>query len=332
LRAAVIDQLPVRRLRLADVPDPRRRDDNEVVIHVEGCGICGTDLHILDGTSYRPDLPFVLGHEPVGVVEDASEVFEHWVGCRVTATLFEGCGHCQYCQFQDERLCQDLRSIVGVQGRWGAFAERVVIPAAQLAELPEGLPSPAAATLVDAGTTAMNSVEVALSLEPAEIIVVGGGAVGFLVAEILSALERSASLVESQPRRRQHLRDFGYDVAASLEELAAAPDCIIECTGSAQVPPWALRQLRPRGHLILAGYARVDLDLSDAARKELRIRGVRSGSRRHLLRVLQMAAAGEIRLPEPTLWPLESINDAFEALRDGAVVGKAVIVPGLSTS
>lgn len=74
----------------------------------------------MEGKSYTPDFPFVLGHEPVGeVVAIGEAVSKHWLGKRVTMTLFGGCGNCDQCQQGNERLCPNLLSISGVLNRWG---------------------------------------------------------------------------------------------------------------------------------------------------------------------------------------------------------------------
>lgn len=325
MKAALLEQLPAAGLRIVDVPEPRRAHDDEVIVEVEACGICGTDLHILAGESYRPELPFVLGHEPIGTVVVAGEAMTHWIGCRVAMSLFEGCGRCAYCEARDERLCPQLRSIVGVSKRWGGFAERLSVPARQLVELPANLSSLMAATLVDAGATAANAAELVKVDEPDEAVVVGGGPVGYFVAELLSVAGIRVCVVEPNPVRRAKLDELNHRTREDMQQIDWQPACIVECTGSPLVPPWALERLKPRGLLILAGYAVAELDLAHVARKELRVLGVRAGNRSAVRTALMLAAEQTIRLPEISTWSLTSINDALGALREGSVPGKAVI-------
>ncbi len=90
MRAALITALPADRLEVSDVPDPRP-NVGELVLDVSMCGICGTDLHILDGWAYQPELPFVMGHEAVGTVGEAGSTEDSaWVGRRVTMSNFVG--------------------------------------------------------------------------------------------------------------------------------------------------------------------------------------------------------------------------------------------------
>ena len=115
MRAALVRSLPALELSLETVAAPRAIGPEDLVVRVTACGLCGTDLHILAGHSYQPALPFVLGHEPVGIVVEAGELAgDRWLGRRVTLTLFTGCGQCRECHRGQERICSNLRSITGV--------------------------------------------------------------------------------------------------------------------------------------------------------------------------------------------------------------------------
>jgi 2-desacetyl-2-hydroxyethyl bacteriochlorophyllide A dehydrogenase len=325
VRAAVIVSLPAETFEQIELPEPLPADD-ELVLEVEACGICGTDLHILRGSSYAPDLPFVLGHEPVGRVVAAGDEAPGWLGRRVAITLFTGCGTCALCRAGDERLCESLVSITGVLARQGGFAERMVVRAAQAVSVPEGLDPAAAASLVDAGATAANAVR-RMPGEGAFCVVLGGGPVGFLVAEMLRADGRECVVVEPQEARREALRSLGHAVAPDTRGVPR-PDVVFDCAGAPETAAWAVEELRPRGTLVVVGYGVVPaFDSAPIARKELSIAGVRSGARSDLEHALLLAAGGKIRLPEISRFPLSCINAAFDALRSGTIAGKAVIVP-----
>lgn len=326
MRAALVRQLPADRLKIEDVPDPVP-GPGTLLVQIDACGICGTDLHILAGESYRPTLPFVLGHEPAGtVIAAGSADAAALVGRRVVPTLFEGCGSCPLCLSGAERLCPSPRSITGVLGAWGGFAERMLIRAAQAVEIPAALSTTVAATLVDGGATAMNAAGIALERQAGLTLVVGGGPVGSLVAELLSEGGRPLVVIEPQPVRRSALERRGYAVLAALADAKDAPDVIVECSGGEGVVPWALQRLSPRGLLIAVGYRTVPaFEMAAVARKELTVRGVRSGTRTDLERILALVAKGRIQAPASTTWPLDGINDALGALRAGQVGGKAVI-------
>jgi alcohol dehydrogenase, propanol-preferring len=327
VRAAVIEELPATTLAIVDVPPPEPAA-HELLVQVEACGICGTDLHILEGSSYRPELPFVLGHEPVGrVLEAAQPADSGWVGRRVTLTLFEGCGTCSLCLAGDERLCPEMRSVRGVLNAAGGFADLMTVPAGQAVAVPDSLSSIEAATLVDAGATAMNAADLVEELGGQSVVVAGGGPVGLLLVEILRLRRVDVVVVEPQSERAALGASLGHTVARDLRELEKRVPVVVDCAGTPSVTAPGLDLLEPHGALILVGYARLgEFDMAPIARKELTVRGVRSGSRAHLEAVIRLAAERQIRLPPVMTWPITEINSAFEALREGRVAGKAVIV------
>src|SRR6202012_2959541 len=118
MKAAVLRELPAERLHVSEVPEPER-PLGSVEVAVSACGVCGTDLHIMGGTSYRPDLPFVLGPEPVGTLIGLSPGPDPALtGRRVAAAIFVGCGRCAACRAGDERLCEHGARVTGVLGLW----------------------------------------------------------------------------------------------------------------------------------------------------------------------------------------------------------------------
>jgi 2-desacetyl-2-hydroxyethyl bacteriochlorophyllide A dehydrogenase len=244
----------------------------------------------------------------------------------VAITIFRGCGVCALCRAGDERLCPSLVSITGVLNAWGGFAERLVVLAAQAVEVPEQISSAEAATLVDAGATAVNAAALVLAHGAKHPVVVGGGPVGLLVAERLRSAGVRSLVIEPLTLRRDLLARLEHETASSIAEVSGSPDAVVDAAGAPEILSWALERLAPRGIHVLAGYGTVPaIDLAPAARKELTVRGVRSGSRADLIEALNLAARGAIRLPPISIWPLSQINEAFTALRCGAVEGKAVI-------
>ena len=326
MRAALLTALPSDHLAVTEVPDPQPAPD-ELLLDVLACGICGTDLHIVAGHSYRPALPFILGHEPVGrVIAAGSQADAHWVGQRVTITLFVGDGTCAWCLAGDERLCPGLVSVTGVVGANGGFAERLVVRTAQVIPVPEALSNDVAAGLVDAGATAANCVRVSSGAAAPITVVLGGGPVGFLAAELLRMDGRPVLVVESNARRREALAHLGHDVVDRADALDIQPGIVIDAAGDPSLVGWALDALEPHGTYVLGGYGTVDsLDLAPAARKELSVLGVRSGRREDLERVMLLASQRHIHVPDAESWALGDIDDAFRALRGGQVAGKAVI-------
>jgi 2-desacetyl-2-hydroxyethyl bacteriochlorophyllide A dehydrogenase len=329
MRAAVLRELPADRLHVTEVGEPDC-PPGSVVVEMSACGICGTDLHIMDGTSYRPVLPFVLGHEPVGTVVSVSPGADPALaGRRVAAAIFVGCGRCMSCRAGNERLCEDGARVTGVLGLWGGFAERLVLGADHIVDVPAGLDDVAAASLVDAGPTAHNAARVALEggrPRSSSVVVAGAGPVGLVLAELLKADGVTPVLIEPNPLRRAMADQRGFAAVASLSETGPSVDVLIDCAGVPDAIVPMLARLAPHGLYVSVGYAAVPLlDLGVVARRELTIRGVRSGTRADLIRVLRLAADGTIRPPDCRTWPIEGINDALGDLRGGRLAGKAVI-------
>jgi L-gulonate 5-dehydrogenase len=328
--AAVLTELPAAVLELTDLPEPEPRP-GEVLVNVSACGICGTDLHVMAGESYRPDLPFVLGHEFAGTVTaaagpDGGEL----VGQRVVPTLFVGCGACPPCQAGDERLCEAGAQIVGVLGYCGGFAGYVTLPAHQVVQLPPTVPDEVAASLVDSGATARNAVRCALAASPygePRHLVLGAGPVGLLAAELLAVAGEPVVVVETNPTRRAVLDERRLANFGSVRELGGSFTTVLDCAAAPDLVAPSLELLRPHGLYLAVGYSKVpELDLSLVARRELEIRGTRSGKRTDLEAILGMVGNGTVAPPPIATWPLTRINEAFAALRTGAVAGKAVII------
>lgn len=328
MAAAVVTSIPAAGLQLRPMPVPRIQHDDDVLIQVEACGICGTDLHILAGHSYTPQLPFILGHEPVGRVIAAGRDCQDWLGKRVTITLFTGDGTCRSCLAGDERLCPNLVSITGVLGVDGAYADYLLVHRRQLVAVPDALDSVSAAALVDSGATAANSVRNALTQEPATVVVLGAGPIGFLCAEMLGVEGIAHQVVEQNHLRRSALAARGHRVVDSLSETDGPADVVIDCTGVASAMMPGIAALAAHGRYVLAGYSTVpDVDFGEVSHKEAEIVGIRSGRRSDLERLIDLVAGGRVRLPEISTWRLSQCNDALDALARGLVAGKAVIVP-----
>jgi L-iditol 2-dehydrogenase len=175
------------RLEYVDFPDPRPADD-EVVVRVHACGICGSDIHGWDGSSGRRHPPLIMGHEAAGEIVVTGPGVAGWrPGDRVTFDSTISCGECASCREGHVNLCENRR-VVGVSPveykQHGAFAERLAIPARILYRLPENLPYPQAA-MVEPVSIAIHAVQ-RIKIPPGgTAVVVGSGMIGLLVIQAL---------------------------------------------------------------------------------------------------------------------------------------------------
>ena len=217
---------------LSERADPRP-DPGHVVMEVVGAGICGTDLHIVDG-EYETVTPVTMGHEVAGTVAEVGEgVGEAWLGARVASeTYFSTCGHCAHCLAGRTNLCIERRSI-GTHVD-GAFAARLHVPVTNLHRLPDWLDG-ATATLCEPLACVCHSL---LEPEPAarsgdDVLVIGPGPVGLLAAQVARASGGRVH-VRGTPRDAARLaaaRALGLETSTTEDVLVEA-DVVIECSGN----------------------------------------------------------------------------------------------------
>jgi L-iditol 2-dehydrogenase len=278
-------------LRIETVPVPRPERD-EVLLKVEVCGICGTDVHILRGHFPVPNLPLIPGHEFAGRVAalgtDSDEVA---VGDLVTADINIGCGQCYYCRHQMRMFCPQL-SQVGVH-RDGAFAEYVKVPASAVYRLPEGMSAEHGA-YVEPLACAVHAQERAEIRAGSTVAIIGAGPMG-LVHIQLSRLRGAAQISCSEPNaaRRGKATELGADAVIDPSATDAVQtvrdltdgrgaDCVIEAVGSIRTYHDALEMVRRGGTVAAYGAApsteTLELKPFDIYSKELTIVGSYAGT------------------------------------------------------
>lgn len=203
----------------------------------------------------------------------------------------------------------------------------MVIDERQAVNVPDNLSSIQVATLVDAGATAANAVRKALEAGKKKTVIIGAGPIGVIAAELLLDEGVETVIVELNQKRKEAAEKLRYRVFGSIDELDFAPEIVIDCAGAPTIPERSAEILAPQGLFIAAGYTVVpEFNFAFVSRKELTLRGVRSGNRDDLKKTIRLLSEGKIRLPEIFTWNLEKINQALDALRQGNVAGKAVIV------
>lgn len=206
------------------------------------------------------------------------------------------------------------------------FGVVILIHAAQAVEVPSSLSSIDAASLVDAGATNANAVRNVLAHGPEQVLIAGAGPIGLLAAEMRKDASIPLELVEINKCRKDVAAEWGYSVFDSIRDVQPYTAVFSNCTGSRAIPPQAFEILRPTGQFSAAGHTKVpEVNFAPIARKELTVRGVRSGSRKDLLHILELADSHRIRIPSIESRPLEEINEAIRFLREGQVAGKAVV-------
>ena len=272
-----------------DVSPPEIAPD-EVLVKVEACGICGSDVHGLDGSTGRRQPPLIMGHEASGVVEGVGPAVRGWApGDRVTFDSTIWCGVCRHCRRGEVNLCDDRR-VLGVScaeyHRDGAFAEYVAVPARVLYRLPDSLPFEEAA-LVESLSIAVH----AAARLPVHVgdtaLVVGTGTIGLLAIQALKA--RGCTVVAAAdvaPERLELARRLGADAiidtrtadpAAEMRRLTdgRGADVAVEAVGLPATVRIAVESVRKGGSLALVGNfsPEVPLPLQSVVTREISLLG-----------------------------------------------------------
>jgi L-iditol 2-dehydrogenase len=240
---------------LAERPEPVA-SPGHVVVEVVGAGICGTDLHIVDG-EYETVTPVTIGHEVSGVVAELGEgVDGAWLGARVASeTYFSTCGVCEYCRAGRTNLCPERRSI-GTHVD-GAFAPRLIVPATSLHRLPDWLDGRAAALCEPLACVAHAVLEPEAALRAGDdVLVIGPGPVGLLAAQVARAAGGNVH-VRGTPRDERRLaaaRELGLETSTT-EDGSVDAEVVIECSGSEAGIAHALAAARRGGRYVQIGLA-----------------------------------------------------------------------------
>jgi L-iditol 2-dehydrogenase len=328
-------------LQLQDVERPVPRH-GEVVLKVLGTGICGTDLHILEGTHPVP-VPLVLGHEFVGEVVESGAGVEGWsIGDRVVCEPhFGACRACNLCRRGLSQHCK-FKGAPGIAVN-GALAAYVAVPAWLLHRVPAGM-SDLAAAATEPTAVAVSAVE-RVGIEPGErVVVFGPGPVGLLAAMVARASGATSVTVVGRPSSSTRLElasALGLitwevhgqeDAVNALVEAhgGSGADVVIDATGSPSAISAGLRTLRRRGRFCavgLSGTGSIDFPWDEAMFQAIDLHFSMSSSYTSWDRALALIASGQVaaeRLVAP--FALADWEAAFGALerRD---VAKAVIVP-----
>lgn len=336
MRAAVLHEFK-KPLALEDLPRPVI-GQGDLLIQLEACGICHSDLHLADGD--WPQLaritkrPLILGHEIAGrVAQKGEDVRDFQIGERVGVPwIHSTCGQCEFCREGNENLCA-RQQITGVTVD-GGFAEFVKAPASHSIRIPEALSPAEAAPLFCAGVTVYRALRRAQISPGQRLAIFGIGGLGHVAVQIAQHLGAEITAVDISEDKLQLARSLG--AASALN--AASPTVVKEIrskggvhvalvTSAAKAAyDMAFSCLRPTGTLLVVGLPSQDLCFPAIvmAGAEVRIQASAVGTRKDLREVLALAGDGRIRCHVNT-YPLEDSNKALEQLRHARVAGRIVL-------
>jgi len=293
----------------------------EVLVKPVRMGVCSTDLELCRGYM---NYAGVLGHEFVGVVEGVGQgVDKSWIGKRVVGEINCVCGQCDMCKGGLKEHCRD-RTVLGILGRDGCFADRFVLPAVNLHIVPANVDDDRA-VFAEPLAAALQVVRQLVIEGRPNVTVLGDGRLGLLCAQVLAKLnatvrcvgkhESKLGLCEKWGIRHRLLPDVG---------LRQDQDIVIDCTGSASGLKTAMAMLRPRGTLVLKttvapGQVDNGLDLSPIVINELNVIGSRCGPFAQAMDMLSREAVDVVSLITRRMKLADAVAAMEQARKPGAI-------------
>jgi len=322
-------------LRLANVPSPEPAD-GELLVRVNVCGVCRTDLDLVEGRLVAPRYPVIPGHQIVGRVEllgRGASGFE--LGQRVgVAWIHSACGLCAFCKAGMENLCPDFRA-TGCDAD-GGYAEYASVPAAFAYAIPAELTDEEAAPLLCAGAIGWRSLRLTNLRDGDPLGLTGFGASAHLVLQLARARFPASEIhvFARSPGEREFARSLGAAWTGATEDVPPVPlRAIIDTTPAWRPVVRALRALAPGGRLVVNAIRKSQLDVNELTTidygrdlwMEREIKSVANVTRKDVAEMLAFASSAGIR-PRVGVVPLERANYALTELRSGGAVRGARVL------
>src|SRR5579885_3013480 len=338
MKAALLHEGGEVRVDEVDVPAA----DGWALVESRCAGVCGTELHFVDGMIPPPAYPFQLGHESAGVVLEAPPGAAVSPGDRVAVYNMVGCGRCRSCRSGRESLCTDPVGQLGFTLP-GTFADVVRVPVESLVPLPEAVTFEAAALLSCSGMSAVHACRLA-GVGLGDVVVVNGiGGVGTMAVQVAVAAGARVIGVADSRERGDLAVALGASDAVVLEGgrgYETLPDRVRELTGGEGATHFVelvgttetylagVRLLGRGGRLVIIGYTDQHLDLHpiELILSEIQVVTSVAASRRDLETAVALAAAGRLRVTVDTRYPIGELGTALDRLKARQVRGRNVLV------
>jgi propanol-preferring alcohol dehydrogenase len=313
---------------------------DEVLLRVEACGVCHSDVHVADGDWAQMarivKKPLIPGHEIAGIVaEVGADVKDLRAGDRAGIPwIFWTCGECEFCRQGNENLCAKQK-ITGVSVD-GGYAEFVKAPASHVTKIPDGLSSAQAAPLFCAGVTVHRALKQAKIQPGQRLAIFGVGGLGHLAVQMGRNLGAEVFAIDVSEQKLEQAKLHGathtfnaaaVDVVKEMRRRGGAHAVLVTSAAKAAYDS-AFGCIRPTGILLVVGLPAESIGFSplSMAGLEVRIQASAVGTREDLREVLALAAEGKIAC-QVTERPLSQANEALEQLRRGRVAGRVVLRP-----
>jgi alcohol dehydrogenase, propanol-preferring len=339
-------------LAWSELPTPEPRGP-EVLLETVACGVCHSDLHLWEGyydlgggnRSYVKDrgvrLPLTPGHEVVGrVVAAGPEAAGVREGDLRLLYPWIGCGECRLCEAGTPQMCSRPRS-VGVFAH-GGYSDHVLVPDARYLIDVGDLPPESSASYACAGLTAFGALRKALPLEADDhLVLIGAGGVGLMAAQVVPEMTRArVVVVDVDDRKLRAAREFGDFVTINSREVdpqteimrltdARGVGAVVDFVGMSQTAALGYSVLAKNGMLVMVGLFGGELTVPTPAvpLRNLTLRGSYTGSLAELRELIALVRERKLRPLPVACHPLGAAQQLLEDIREGRIVGRAVVRP-----
>ncbi len=315
-------------LKFEDIPIPEP-SAHQVRLKISVCGVCHTDLHIVEGDLALPRLPTIPGHEIIGVVDAVGAgVTRHKIGDRLGVPwLNQTCGECHYCRSGKENLCENIR-FTGMHAD-GGFAEYTVVHEDFAYPIPPVFGDEEAAPLMCAGVVGFRSLRLS-DVQPGQKLgLYGFGASAHVIIQVAQHWNCDVFVFTRSEKHRQLAKQLGAVwVGGAEDDPGALMDSSIIFAPAGKLVPMALRRLDRGGTLALGGIHMSDIPQMpyNILWHERTIRSVANSTRQDVIDFLRIAAEIPIKT-ETELYPLSAANDVMLKLKRSEINGAAVLAP-----
>ncbi|WP_017729344.1 alcohol dehydrogenase AdhP [Halalkalibacterium ligniniphilum] len=334
MKAAVVNDFN-KQIEVKDVPKPTL-ESGEVLVKIEACGVCHTDLHAAHGDwPVKPKLPLIPGHEGVGIVEEIGEgVTSVKVGDRVGIPwLYSACGECEYCLTGREALCPD--QLNGGYSVDGGYAEYCKAPANYVAKIPENVDPVEIAPILCAGVTTYKALKVSEAKPGDWVAIYGIGGLGHVALQYAKAMGFNVIAVDIQDDKLELAKKLGADITVNgmksdpaqvIKDEVGGVQAAVSVAVTKRAFEQAYASVKRGGTLVVVGLPNADLPIPifNTVLNGITVRGSIVGTRKDMQEALDFAAQGKVKTNIETA-PLEDINKVFDRMENGKINGRVVL-------
>ena len=325
-------------LKLTEIDRHKIEKPNEILIKIEACGVCHSQLHGIEGDwkelGIPPTLPTVPGHEVVGIIKEiGDDVTKFRIGDRVGITpLMGACLNCQYCNDGKEYLCEKME--VTGESLKGGYTEYITVSEDFATKVPQSMKPEYAAPLFCAGITAYKAVKAAEPRKNKKIVIFGIGGVGHMAIQFAKVEGCEVTAVSRKQKHLDVAKKLGADNTfvyraeqdVFLNELMqnyGLFDAAIVFAPVDEVTDTAIKSVKKGGTIVIATVGKIPNFL---AFEEKTVRGTLIGSRKDMQDVIEISEKHDIHVITET-FPLKQANDVLQKLKNSEIEARAVLIP-----